>query len=187
MKTLAISCALILFALGCASSKTHEDAFVSLHSLIEQKLGDSCDCGPITTNAEVGGRLFEVQPKPQGLLITVFERQFLTQTEWERRHAFGTNSMSQFMDDIMARTNSMSQFKDISRTNHFTNADRKAAARFIGFTNAFGLFELPGWHYQNIGVDVDVQEPDVVYPGLDQNEAAAQKCYGQIVMLLKPY
>lgn len=130
-----------------------------------QKSGNSCDCGPITTNEVPDGRLFEIQPKPQGLSISVFERPFYTQAEWERRYAFGTNSMVQFMN--------------MTNTNHLGD--------YAGFTNSFGLLDLPEWHYQNIGVQVEVEDVDIVYPGLDKNEAAAQKCYERIVKLLKPY
>src|SRR5579862_2159568 len=65
--------------------------------------------------------------------------------------------------------------------------DAKALARFAGLTNMFGLFELPAWHYQNIGVDVGIQQIDETYPGVDLDDAEAQKRYAEIVKFLKPY
>ncbi len=175
MKTFATVCALILFAMGCASNRTHEETFTSLRSLIEQRLGDSCDCGPITTNALMGGSLFEVQPKPRGVQVTVSERPFFSQTKWEKLYA--------------SRMNSIFDFEEMT-TNYSAEAihvvDLKTTP-VTGVTNAFGLLVLPNWHYQNIGVDVNVQEVDLSYPGLDQDEAKARKCYSQIVTLLKPY
>jgi hypothetical protein len=145
--------------------------------MVKRTLADSCDFGPIVTNEVRGGRCFEVKPKPRGLTVTVSEGQYFSQTEWERRYTSGTNLMSQFMD--MAGTNN---FAD---TNH--PIDAKTAERFVGFTNFFGLSDLPDWSYQSIGVDVRVQEVDEVYPGLQEDSAEAQKRFEQIVRLLKPY
>src|SRR5882672_3444255 len=103
MRTLATICALSLFIIGCALVRTHQDGFVALHGLVKQTLADNCDCGLIITNEVVGGRYFEVSPRPRGLRITVTERQFITQKEWDRRYASGMNLMSQFVD--IARTN----------------------------------------------------------------------------------
>ncbi len=190
MRTFATICALSLFIIGCALVRTHQDSFVSLHGLVRQTLAGSCDCGPIITNGIGGGRYFEVNPQeteiidgrlkiypePRGLEITVSERQFFSQKEWDRRYAFATNSMSQYME--------------LARTNHLTTnqIDAKTAQRIMGLaTNALGLFDLPEWHYQDIGVDVGVQEVDVVYPGLERENSEAQIRYGKIVRLLKPY
>jgi hypothetical protein len=177
MRTLTFLCLLLLLIAGCISSRTSEDSFGSLHGLVKQTLAGSCVCGPIITNEVVGGRYFEVSPQPRGLRITVSERQFLSQKEWERRYASSTNLISQFME--FARTNHPAD------TNH--PIDVKTAERFIGITNAFGLFELPEWSYHSIGVDVSVQEIDVVYPGCDQDDAEAQKRYKEVIRLLKPY
>jgi hypothetical protein len=90
-------CAWSLSIIGCALVRTHQDSFVSLHDLVRQTLSGSCDCGPIITNKVVGGRYFEVNPQeteiidgrlkiypePRGLEITVSERQFLSQKEWD--------------------------------------------------------------------------------------------------------
>ena len=170
-------CAMSLFITGCALVQTHQDSFVSLHSLVKQTLADSCDCGPIITNEVLGGCYFEVSPMPRGLRISVSEHPFLTQKEWDRRYTSGTNLMAQFME--MAQTNHPVD------TNH--PIDVKTAHRILGVTNLFGLADLPDWSYRNIGVDVSVQEVEVVYPGLDQDDAVAQKRYKEIVRLLKPY
>ena len=163
--------------IGCASIRTREDSFASLHRLVKQTLADSADCGPIITNEIVGGRYFEVTPQPSGLRITVFERQFFTQKEWERRYASGWNLISEFIE--MTMTNHP------TATNH--SIDAKAAEQFSGATNLFGVFDLPGWSYQSTGVDVSVQEVDEVYPGLQEDVAEAQKRYKEIVKLLKRY
>lgn len=169
--------ALSLSVIGCALVRTRQDSFVSLQALVRRTLGDSCECGPIITNEVVGGRYFEVCPRPRGLRITVSERRFITQKEWERRYAAGTNLMSRFMD--MGRTNHPAD------TRH--PIDAKTGEPFIGITNAFGSIELPEWHYQSIGVDVRVQEIDEVYPGLQGDNAEAQKRYKEIIKLLKSY
>jgi len=177
MKTFAAICSVCLFVIGCVLDRTHQDSFASLHGLAKRTLADSCDCGPIVTNEVVGGRYFEVKPQPRGLPVTVSERQYFSRAEWERRYASGTNLMAQFMDTA--------RIINSTDTNHPIAA--KTVERLIGLTIAFGLFELPEWHYEKIGVDVSVQEVDVVYPGLDQDEAEAQKRYRQIVRLLKAY
>lgn len=171
MRTLATVWVVSLVFIGCASPRTHQDSFISLHALVKQTLADSRECGPVITNEIVGGRYFEVKPQPRGLQITVSERQFLEQKEWERRYASGTNQMSQFMKVV--------------GTNHPINAE--TATRWAGITNFFGLSGLPEWSYQRIGVDVSVQEVDEVYPGLKEDDAEAQKRYGVIITLLKPY
>ena len=165
------------FVIGCALVQTHQDGFVALHGLVKQTLADSGDCGLIATNEIVGGRYFEVSPRPRGLRITVAERPFLAQKEWDRRYASGTNLMSQFLD--VARTNHPVD------TNH--SIDAKTARRFVGVTNLFGMLDLPEWSYQSTGVDVRVQEIDEVYPCLQEDDAEAQKRYKEIVKLLKPY
>jgi len=140
-------------------------------------LNDSCDLGQISTNEVVGGRYFEVRPYPRGLPIVVSERQFFSQADWESRYTTSTNLMSQFME--MAMTNQLID------TNH--PIDAKIAERFVGLSNAFGLFNLPEWHYHDIGVDVRVEEVDTVYPGYEQDCAEAQNGYSRIVALLEPY
>jgi hypothetical protein len=177
MKTFTAVCSLCLLIIGCALDRTHQDNFASLHSLVKRTLADSCDYGPIVTNELLGGRYFEVKPQPRGLTVTVSERQYFSQTEWERRYASGTNLMSQFMV-----TAGMNHSAD---TNH--PIDAKTAERLAGITNLFGLSDLPDWSYQSIGVDVSVQEVDEVYPDLQEDNAVAQKRYEQIVRLLKRY
>jgi hypothetical protein len=128
------------------------------------------------TSEMVDGRL-RIYPEPRGLEITVYERPFLTRKEWDRRYASSTNLMAQYME--MARTNHSFD------TNH--PIDTKTAELSMAFLDGFGSLDLPGWHYQNVGVQVHIQEVDVVYPGLKKDIAEAQKRYGRIVALLKPY
>ena len=177
MRTLVALCGLVLVMAGCASVRTREDSFTSLQSLVKRTLASSSDCGAIVTNEIVGGRYFEVKPQPRGLRITVSERQFFSQKEWERRYASGTNLMSQLMEMAM--------------TNHLTDAnhpiDAKTAELLSGVTNLFGLSDLPGWSYQNTGVDVRMEEVDEVYPGLQEDDEEAQKRYKEIVKLLERY
>ena len=140
MKTFAAICAMLLSIIGCASVRVQQNSFVSLHRLVKQRLGDSCDCGPIINNGVNIGRCFVVSPRPRGLRITVFERPFIPQKEWERR-----------------------------------------------YTNVMCLVELPEWSYQNTGVDVGVQGVEAIYPGYEEDAAAAEECRNKIVKLLKPY
>ena len=177
MKALAAFLVSSLFVVGCASVRTSHGDFVSLHGLVKQRLANSCSCGPIVTNEVIGGRYFEVSPQPRGLQVTVSERQFLSQKEWARRYSSGTNRMSQFME--AAKTNHP------IGTNH--SIDAKTAERLTGVTNFFGLSDLPEWSYQSTGVDVRVQEVDEVYPGLQEDSVEAEKCYKEIVKLLRPY
>ena len=171
MRAFATLWLLPLFLTGCALLRPHQDSFVSLQVLVEQTLPDSSECGPVVTNEIVGERYFKVKPQPRGLWVTVSERQFFKQKEWDRRYASGTNQLSQFMG--------------MAGTNH--QIDAETAARWSGVTNFFGLFELPDWSYRSTGVDVRVQEVDEVYPGLKEDVVEAQKRYEQIVKLLKPY
>ncbi|HLX71949.1 MAG TPA: hypothetical protein VKV04_20225 [Verrucomicrobiae bacterium] len=173
MKTFAAICAFCLSILGCASNRSSQDSFISLHGLVERTLAGDADCGSIITNQD-GGRYFEVRPLPQGLLVTVSEQQFFSQKEWDRHYTSGTNRFAQYI-----------QFLHKAKTNG--PPDAKALARFAGLTNMFGLFELPAWHYQNIGVDVGIQQIDETYPGVDLDDAEAQKRYAEIVKFLKPY
>jgi hypothetical protein len=175
MRALATISVLSLWIMGCACIQTRRDSFVLLHGLIKQTLIDSSDCGPISTNQIVDGRYFEVSPRPRGLRVTVSERPFFSQKEWDRRYASGTTLMSQFIN--MASTN------DLKDTNYLI----EVAKQFGGITNLFGLSDLPAWRYHNIGVDVSVEEVDVVYPGLQEDNAEAQKRYDEIVKLLRAY
>jgi hypothetical protein len=174
MRTFAMACSLSLSILGCTSVPTHRDSFLSLHDLIKNKLSESGNCGPINTNRVVAGRYFEVSPQPRGLPITVSERQFFTQKDWESHYTSGTNIFSRFMDMLMTN--------QPAGTNRFI--DPKTADRYAGVMD---VFDLPNWSYERIGVDVDVQAIEVVYPGLEEDRAAAQKQYREIVKLLKPY
>jgi|SRR5882724_3149205 len=176
MRTFVIICALSLSVIGCVSDQTNRDSFASLHDLVKRTLADSADCGLIKANEKGGGRYFEIKPQPRGLLVTVCERPLFSQKEWERRYGIGTNQMSQFMEWVKANPQ--------IDTNH---PDPKIVERFSGFTEGFGLFALPEWHFKNIGVDVGVQELDVVYEGSDKDDAEARKRYGEVVKLLEPY
>jgi hypothetical protein len=175
MKALVAICILFLAVIGCMSDRSHRDSFASLHELVKRTLTGSADCGPIASN-QTGFRYFEVKPQPRGLLVTVNERKFFSQTEWDRRYSSGTNQISQFMEWV--KTNPHID------TNH---PDPKIVERFTEFTNGLDLLTLPSWHYQDIGVDVAVQELDVVYDGSDKDDAEARKRYREIVKLLEPY
>jgi len=80
---------------------------------------------------------------------------------------------------------------EMAMTNHLTDAnhpiDAKTAELLSGVTNLFGLSDLPGWSYQNTGVDVRMEEVDEVYPGLQEDDEEAQKRYKEIVKLLERY
>src|SRR3954454_5150958 len=145
MRISAMVCSLSLSILGCTSVPTHRDSFLSLHDLIKKKLSESGNCGPINTNRVVAGRYFEVSPQPRGLPITVSERQFFTQRDWERRNTSGTNIFSEFMDMVMTN--------QPAGTDRFI--DPETAGRYAGVMD---VFYLPAYSYERIGVDVNVQE-----------------------------
>ena len=168
MKRLVVTCTLQLLVAGCML-RTHQDSFLSLRDRVKQTLAESCACGPVITNEVLGGRYFEVAPRPHGLAVHVYERQFVSRKEWERRHTSGTELLEQFLE---ATNNPM---------------DAETAKRFIGITNFFGLEDLPEWSYQRVGIDVKVQEVDETYPGSEEDSAEGQKRYEEIMHLLKPY
>jgi hypothetical protein len=170
----AVIVALAAFAASCSSMRNRSDSFASLHDVIQWTLADGSVCGPIETNEFLGRRYFEVRPQPTGLLVTVSEKPFYSQKEWERRYVAGTNQMNQFWN--VAFTNWQ------SASNLLT--DPKMAKLF---QESEGWNDLPSWRYQNIGVDVGVQEVDETYPGLENDDAEAQKRYQKIVKLLVPY
>jgi len=178
MKAFVAICGVSLAVGGCAVVKTHEDSFALLHNSMRQALADNSLCGPIVTNGVVGGlRYFEIRPQPRGLQITVSERPYFRQREWEKRYTAGTNLLFLFMES--AWTNRLID------TNQ--PMDAKTAQRLAGITNLFGLSDLPEWHYHGIGVDVRVQEIDVTYPGVEEDGAEAEKRHKEIVKLLRPY
>jgi len=164
MKTLAFLCLLSLLFTGCASSRSREDGFALLHSRVERILAGRCDLGPVTRD-KITGRFFEVVPRHSGCRILVFEREFFTQKEWERQYAFVTNQMTRFLIR--------------------TNQTKAEAARELAAVEQ--MRRLPEWSYDGIGVDVDLQTPEVVYPGMEKDQAEARKFFDEIVSLLKPY
>src|SRR6266568_5920173 len=128
-------------------------------------LAGRCNCGAVARNEVVGGRFFEVVPQDSGCRILVFEREFFTQKEWEQQYTCVTNQVSQFLTR--------------------TNQTQTEAVRGVAAFDQMG--RLPGWSYNGIGVDVDVQCPEIVYPGLEKDSAAAQLFFEEVVSLLKPY
>lgn len=164
-------CLVSLFVLGCSSPQTSRDSFASLHLLVEQKLHGRWECGPVSPNDVRGGRFFEVRHPNSGCFIVLSERNFLSQSDWEKRYISGTNLLSQMMAQM--ETNGQ--------------VDVQAARQFAGVTNMFGLLDLPGWSYRDIGVEVDLQEPENAYPGNNEDVAKARQIYAEIVSLLKPY
>jgi len=168
MKSIASICLLLLFGAGCLSDRSRSDSFVALRSQIAQKLSGRYECGLVTKNANVEGHFFEITPANSGCRVLVSEEKFFTQTEWDKRHTAGTNLLIEFMT--------------IAATNHEINA---RTARRFGKT--YDLLDLPGWSYNNIGVNVHVECPEIVYPELEKQSAEAQHLFDEVVSLLKPY
>jgi hypothetical protein len=173
--------AAILFAsllmTGCFSTRSNHDSFVSLQSLVKQKLAATCDCGPICTNTEVPiGRFFEVTPRDSGCRIIVWEKEFFTRKVWNRQHSIITNLQEKFTMATVTMTLA-------ARTNGAidTNALKHL---FAGMTN---LPDLPDWSYERTGVDVDVQCSEAAYPGLERDSEVAQQYADEITSLLNPY
>jgi hypothetical protein len=80
---------------GCVSNRAQDESFQSLHRLVEQKLAGTCDCEPITNNAEVFGRFFDVVPIHSAYQIRVFEFPFYSETEWKKRFDHGADQFHQ--------------------------------------------------------------------------------------------
>jgi len=127
-------------------------------------LGGRGACGSVTQN-EFHGRFFEVVPHNSGCRVLVFEREYFSQREWERQYAGVMNQVAQFLTR--------------------THQTREEAA--VGVAAMEQMLKLPGWSYESIGVDVDLQTPDVVYPDMEKDQAEAQRIFDEIVRLLKPY
>ena len=167
MKTLLILPFVLLALAGCVSSRAQKDAFASLRSRVEQMLAGRCDVAPIITDREFGSS-FEAHPPNSACRILVFQREFLTQSEWDREYIAGSNSLSKLMS--MTTTNQ-----------NVPNWKAKEISAILG------VQRLPGWSYDHIGVDVDVQCPEVASPGFEKDNAAAQRFVEEIVTLLKAY
>src|SRR5262245_44415439 len=97
MKQLAAPWFLSLFVAGCVSPRTHQDSFASLQILVKQRLASRWDCTSVSTNEVASGRMFEVPSPRSACRILVFEREFMTQKEWEKRYSSATNLLDQFM------------------------------------------------------------------------------------------
>jgi hypothetical protein len=104
-------------------------------------------------------------PHNSGCRVLLFERQFFSQRGWERQHANLTNRVTQFLTK--------------------TNQTREEAA--IGVAAVEQMHKLPGWRYGRIGVDIQLQTPEVVYPGMEKDQAKAQGVVDEITGLMKPY
>src|SRR5262249_39743035 len=136
---------------------------------VRHKLTGRYDCGPLERNEVAGGRFFEVSRTNSGCRVMVFEREYLSQSEWDKRYNSGTNALAQFLAS--------------GTTNPPVDAEA-GRQQFIAMTD---LLKLPQWSYEKISVDVDLQEPEVIYPGSDRDIAVAQIAYDEIISLLKPY
>jgi hypothetical protein len=167
MKSLAFLCLVSLALMSCVSSRIHEDSFVSLHNRVAQILAGRCEVTPVATDA-ILGRSFEAKPPSSGCRIVVFEREFLSQREWDRRYAAGTNSLSEFMT-----TSKANQQIDARTTRRFADMER--------------LLRLPNWRFECLGVHADVHCPEVVYPDMEKDSTAAQHLLEEITSLLTPY
>jgi hypothetical protein len=177
MGKIVLICLVSLLAAGCRSPQAHQDSFVSLQNLIANKLAGDADCGPIVTNEVAGGRYFVVSPRPNGIPIDVVEKPYISQKEWDRRNAAETNAIANFMEFF--KTNPPIDF---SRP-----LDQKTKKKLLGLPNLLDLPDLPGWSYQKTGVDVYIEDRDVAYPGIEEDEAQSKRRYREIVQQLKPY
>jgi hypothetical protein len=168
MKNIAAIYLSALLITGCCSNGTRKDAFASLHNQIERRFGARANCGTLIPSAAVRERSFEIGWTNSGCRILVFERDFLTQKEWDRRYSASTKLFNEFTTMIT--------------TNHDVNA--QTAQRFAG---TWDFLFLPNWSYKGIGLDVNVQCPEIAYPGLETESEAAERFLKEVVSLLRPY
>jgi hypothetical protein len=141
-----------------------EDEFASLHQRVEHMLAGKCTYGPVSNNESLG-RFFEVVPCDSGCRILVFECDFLTQQEWQRKSAYITEQTTAFL----------------SKTNRTPGEAAEEIAAMVQ------MRRLPKWSYKRTGVDIDVQAPEVAYPELAKQSAAAWKLVDEIARVLKAY
>lgn len=168
MTTRLMHCVVLLAFAGCSAPRKHEDAFEGLHYRTTKLLGNRCNVAPVSNHDAQCTRFFEVGTKlhDSGCRVLVYEREFFTQGEWQKRYVAGTKQLTKFL----TTTN---QLPDVEGTNIIASLE--------------SLSRLPEWHYKNIGVDATVQCPEVVYPNMARDSSEAVGFLHEIVSLLKPY
>ena len=127
------------------------------------------------TNEVTTNLFFEVKSQHSPLPVTVTKREFITPAEWRKRFQADTNTITEFLNFANA-TNSMKGSSTITNQPFFKQ-----------FSNILDFPSLPRWYYQNIGVDVGFSEPEIVYPGIEQNIKGAQDTLDKIISCLEPY
>jgi len=167
---------------GCTTNNPTVSTFEDLRWQVKHTLGPDYECSPTMSYKEphtdnaVTNWYFEVNSPHSLLTVKVTMRKFVAQNEWGNRYKDGTNAWANLLK-IASGSNSSMSYTTLTNQPHFLEQ----------FTNFVGFFELPGWHYKNIGVDVDCSEPDVAYPGLDENTKAARDVMKKVESYLEPY
>ena len=170
-RTILFSAFLICIA-GCFIKNSSVNTFDDLRQQVGHTLGKSCECSSIMTNEVTTNLFFEVKCQQSFFAVTITKREFIAPKEWEARYQAGTN----FFNSV----NTTNLVKDISTiTNHPHFSEQ--------FSNLLDSMSLPSWHYKNIGVEVNLPEPEIADPDIDKNYKEAQKIYDKILSCLEPY
>ena len=162
MKNACLILSILLF--GCSSHRTEVDSFRALHKQVASVLVDQCNCGPLSTNGDLG-RFFEISIPDSRIGILVGEEEFFTSDHWLSIHQKASNDI----DELWNREPLNAQ--DSLR---LSTAIRE-------------LQRLPEWSFQATGVSVSIQDPDIWYEGYPADRSRAKTIFQKIVLLLEPY
>lgn len=145
------------------------DPFLAFHAQIENLVKVDSRVSTVDSD-EFGVRSFSVMPADSGLAILVFERNLVSQSEWDaRRDSF---------DRIMER--------HATKSEESAQVDVDLAHRMVQGLEAIG--NLPEWHYRGrVGLDVSAEEPEAVYPEMNAHIARSRAVYRRIVEELTAY
>jgi len=179
MKKSVLFIAFSICIAGCITQRSKIDAFEELREQVKNNIGTNWECSLIMTNEISLNRsnlYFEVESQHSPFTVMVTKSEFIAPKEWRSRYQAATNTFDEFFKSANA-TNSAEQFSTLTNQPHF----------FEQFSNALCSLDLPGWHYKSIGVDVDVQSPDVAYPEIGKDGQEAQQISDKVVSFLTPY
>lgn len=163
MKRFLLLCMMASLLAGCAITRRHRDNFASLREEVARRLAADCDCGPV--KRVEGQRSFELLPhNPIHHRILVFEREFLTQKEWNERQI----EQRKTVDYITKNIDTATREEVITAASTITKP-------------------LPGFWHGNIAIDVFVDMPEYSYPESEKEGREADKITTKIEALLHPY
>jgi hypothetical protein len=171
-----IFCLCCFCVAGCYTQSPKTSTFQALQDRVKRTLGTNYEYSSVMTNEDSKELFFEIKSQHSSLPITVTKREYITPKEWRNRYQAATNTFTEFFKSVNA-TNSAKGISAITNQPHF----------FERFTNALDSLRLPGWYYKDIGVDVGFSEPEITYPGVEENIKEAQDVVDKVVGCLARY